>query len=178
VESRGVIVLHFHERVRSATKMVAPVLVAASFLAASGEAYAQQRQAQETARCDCVTARGDRNEGDAVGVVTSATGRVNVTNSQGWATGNVGTQITLGGSVETGPSPSKATIRIGDCELEILEQRLMTVEPTDGLLCLALAQTSPGGISAAGIVVGGLAATALIVGIVESSTGDDRPVSP
>lgn len=170
--------LHFHEQVRSAAKVVAPILVAASFLAASGEAYAQQRQEQETARCDCVTARGDRNEGEAVGVVTSTTGIVNVTNSQGWATGSVGTQITLGGSVETGPAPSAATVRIGDCELEVQEQRLVTVEPTDGLLCVALAETGAAGMSKVGFVVGGLAATALIVGIVESSTGDDRPVSP
>jgi hypothetical protein len=172
---RGAVVLHFHERVRSAAKMFTSVLVMTSCLTAGGGVYAQeQNQERETAQCACVTDRNGRKEGEAVGIVTSVNGRVNVMSSEGWVPAAVGSQVAIGGSVETGKA-SDASIRVGNCELKVEEQTQVTVDPRDGLLCIALAQT--GGFSQAGLLAAGAIGIGAVVGLAVS-TGDDHPASP
>lgn len=158
--------------VRAGVKLLSFSLALAFGLAASGAVQAQQPEG-----CECVTPAQGAGEGQPVGTVTSASGRVNVLGQQGWAPGSAGTPILSGGKVETG-LVSNASIQVGRCQLEVGQQTQVTVTPADGQLCVARAQTNPINLTQAALLAGGAAGAALIISSVDTSTGINFPVSP
>lgn len=154
--------------------MAATLGVAGLVLAASVGSGSAQDASREQVRCDCLASLEGLQEGEAVGSVTQANGRVDILGAGGWASAPVGTPLAVGDVLETGKD-SGASITIRNCEFELYSQTKITLRPTDGLLCVAIGPTGPqfsaGAIVAAGAAIG--LGTAVIIAV-----GDDSPYSP
>jgi hypothetical protein len=134
----------------------------------AGDAYAQSQS------CSCLLSAG------TPGVIGSVHGNVFVTQKSGAVEGQPDMPLGAGASVIVGPR-STSVVHFGQkCMLQLTANTTLEVRPQGAQLCLSVnrqstearSATQPGNVIVPGLMLGGLAAGALAIGI-----SNDRPAS-
>lgn len=156
----------------------------------SGSAFVPSQVAAQTrtvardgTTCECVAAR------TATAVVRDVRGRILATQQNGLVPAQSNASILLPGRVVSGPQSSAVVTLGGDCSVRVGANSSIEIKRDDGRLCLALFDSSGGGVGGASggtVAAGGTTVSPLIPlslgglalgGLIFAISDDDKPVS-